>query len=387
MKKLLFYILILSSLISVFGCVSLKDRKKEVVYIARVSNDSGLLGDDVVIATNFGYIDDKGNYIIEPQFYFAEDFSRNGLALVCNEKNYSIWGYIDITGTYVIAPQFAWARSFSDNGLACVEDPVSDLYGYIDEKGDYVIEPQFDNAKSFSDYGLARVYKNDLWGYIDETGEFVIEPQFGGDDFTSYCEDFSPNGLACVKDPKNHYYGYIDEKGDYVIKPQFDKARSFSDYGLASVCKNDLWGYIDETGEFVIEPQFGYDYPEGSGDFSPNGLACVVDPQNDNYGYIDKTGDYVVEPQFEYAWDFSEYGLALVEKTADSFYYIDRNGNEVNAMQYWPSDIFSGGDFAVNGLAAVRSPDNGYAGYIDETGEFVIDPQFRSADKFVEVYK
>ena len=52
------------------------------------------------------------------------------------------WGYIDKSGEYVIDPQFSDAMEFSE-GLAAVLDPESELWGYIDESGSYVIEPQF----------------------------------------------------------------------------------------------------------------------------------------------------------------------------------------------------------------------------------------------------
>ena len=46
------------------------------------------------------------------------------------------WGYIDTNGEWVVNPQFDWANDFSD-GLALVE--LNGKYGYIDKTGAFVI--------------------------------------------------------------------------------------------------------------------------------------------------------------------------------------------------------------------------------------------------------
>lgn len=103
-----------------------------------------------------------------------------------------ILGFIDTRGNVVIEPQFIEARDFSE-GLAVVRRiyfekdmpsvTVENKYGFIDMKGNYVIEPQFAGAGDFSE-GLAAVATGDKygykWGFIDTTGTVVIEPQFDG---------------------------------------------------------------------------------------------------------------------------------------------------------------------------------------------------------------
>jgi len=140
----------------------------------------------------FGYVDDSGASVIEPQFDGASNFS-DGLALVnVSGKSY----YIDKTGKMVIGPlTFIGAAKFSE-GLAVVWHDLK--YGYIDKSGQVTIDLQFDFAGHFSE-GLARVNiglkspfgQSGKWGYINKQGQIVIEPQFDS------AEDFS-NGLAHV---------------------------------------------------------------------------------------------------------------------------------------------------------------------------------------------
>jgi hypothetical protein len=118
-----------------------------------------------------GYINEKGEVVIEPRFEQARDFAENGLARVQeNEK----WGYINEAGTCVIMTSFDDARDFSANGLAAVK--VNEKYGYIDKNGVYAILPRFDAAWNFDPAsGLAVVKENEKEFCINERGEVVNE--------------------------------------------------------------------------------------------------------------------------------------------------------------------------------------------------------------------
>lgn len=105
-------------------------------------------------------IDSYGKEITKPIFDDVDFFvSPNEYAAVkINEK----WGFINIKGEVVIEPNFEEALSFSC-GLAPVKD--NELWGYIDTTGTFVITPQFNMAKSFSNDGVAAVLKSN-WNLI-----------------------------------------------------------------------------------------------------------------------------------------------------------------------------------------------------------------------------
>lgn len=121
------------------------------------------------------------------------------------------WGYMDAAGKIVIEPRFFWAEEFSE-GLAAFENEDG-KYGYIDETGKVVIEPLFDNWTDFSE-GLAAVSVDFHWGYVDKTGKWVIQPQFAGGRLFF-------DGLASVRvgQGDGEKRGYIDRRGKYVWGP------------------------------------------------------------------------------------------------------------------------------------------------------------------------
>ncbi len=284
-------------------------------------------------SSTYGYVNESGEWVIEPQFDFADDFVE-GLAVVAQEGNY---GYIDPDGNVVIEPQYTFAADFA-NGLALVV--VDGEFGFIDSAGQTIVEPQFEDAFSFSE-GLAAVRPDQNYGYIDESGQFVIEPQF--EDAFSFSE-----GLAAVVD--GGQFGFIDETGQWVIAPQFQFASNFSE-GLAAVAINNMAGFIDQSGQIVIEP--AYDFAL---DFSEGLAAVSMDGQ---VGYINSTGRMVIEPQFNFGESFSE-GLAAV-RIDDQNGYIDATGQMVIEPQFDQANAFE------DGLARVEQAYEW--GYIKPTGE------------------
>ena len=122
----------------------------------------------------YGYRDKSGEFVIQPQFDYAGEFSE-GLAVVGLGKFPNTkWGYINRLGNFVIPAQFEGAHDFSE-GMAAVS--FSGKLGYIDQTGKLVVPAQFDEAQKFKD-GRARVrIIKDGYGYINKQGELVVPLQ------------------------------------------------------------------------------------------------------------------------------------------------------------------------------------------------------------------
>src|SRR5215211_5279968 len=123
-----------------------------------------------IVEGKYGFVDNKGNFIIQPQFDYTNGFYE-GLARVMIRPNE---GFIDHSGKIVIPIQYDDADDFSD-GLAAVK--INDKFGFIDKSGNVIIQPQFDEVKSFGN-GLAPVLINKKWGFINKKGEIVIKPKY-----------------------------------------------------------------------------------------------------------------------------------------------------------------------------------------------------------------
>lgn len=73
------------------------------------------------------------------------------------------WGFIDEKGRMVIEPQYEEARSFS-NGFAAVK--TGGKWGFINEKNEMCIEPSFSEAKDFNTKGNVFVKENGIWSLL-----------------------------------------------------------------------------------------------------------------------------------------------------------------------------------------------------------------------------
>ncbi|TMW72897.1 WG repeat-containing protein [Alteribacter natronophilus] len=200
------------------------------------------------------------------------------------------------------------------------------------------------------------------WGYINETGQFIIIPELEA------AGSFQENGLAVVT---MGLAGIINEKGQFIVPPEYEVISPFSE-GRAVMIRNSRYGLLDETGAEVLEPSYFWisDFKEGRAVYQG-----VDDPIR--YGYLNESGTPVVPAQYYYAYDFSD-GKALVQKDGDSYALIDRDGNVLQDFSYSQMMGLS------EGLIVFRETFDVKAGYVNETGEIVIEPRFSVALPFEE---
>jgi len=336
----------------------------------------------------FGYINDKGEYVIYPKYEKAFSFI-DGFALVTTNTRYSNnWEFINKDGVNIFNKNFADARNFSE-GFAAVRMKNGN-YGFIDKTGAFISEPIYQEVGDFKE-GFARVKFQKKWGYIDKTGKEIIYPQF------TSAYDFS-EGLAAVSKFVNYHYteyGFIDKTGSYAFPA--GKAKNitykikkdfYGGYALISGAVNHALAYgLDYSGLGFINKEGKAKVKGGFKDlFSfSEGLALAQKGVGHKYGFVNEKLQWTISPMFDDAGHFSE-GLARV-KINSNWGFIDKTGNIVinksiasskTALQTnAPFDDVS--DFS-DGLAIVKTRNK--LGYIDKTGNWIIKPEFVGAKPF-----
>ncbi len=335
----------------------------------------------------WGYLDHKFEIVIPCKYDEAYPFAGNGLALAAID---GFFGFIDMKGNWVIDPQYKGAVSFNDfSNLTAVEK--DGLWGFIDKDNQFIIQPRFETASGFESNGLAKVTLNGVETLIDTFGTTLLDTEN-----TSHSNNSSivPNKNETgesgkVKPPEHtenvisskdinleHFIfteglairiqngkaGYIDKTGFFVILPQFDNAAPFGKNGLAPVEKDKHWGFIDKSGNWVIQPIL-----EDKTFFSKNGLA--VGKINNLFGYIDETGKWVILAKYKKAESFAENGLALVEENG-KYNYIHTDGTNAFEQEYGKNSQ----SFFDTGTALIEIDEK--FGLIDSSGKELIKPQF-----------
>ena len=235
----------------------------------------------------------------------VEVCSENGLAYpLTHSRLLCLWGYVDDKGSYIITPRYVAAFPFVNGVARYWTGAWTSIakYGIIDKAGREILPPSFDNIASDFYEGLAPFRIGYKWGFVDPAGRIVVSPRFAAADRFS-------EGLAPVAQKNEHdafIWGYANRTGDYVVEPRFNRVSKFSE-GLAAVTNFEgKAGYIDKAGHMAIEPKF-----DSAGDFT-NGTAQVLLRTNKTYlgphrervprfkeGTIDRNGRYIVKPELQ----------------------------------------------------------------------------------------
>ena len=140
----------------------------------------------------WGYIDEKGNIVIQPQFAQARPFS-DGMAAVANEQFNPTWGFINTKGYMVLKPAYRGRVSDFNSGYCCWRDEDHGVDRFIDKTGNAV--KSYPSATPFEN-GYAFVYKQ---GWDEDNYLTVVDQRFRevGQTLKFYIDknDRTPNGI------------------------------------------------------------------------------------------------------------------------------------------------------------------------------------------------
>jgi hypothetical protein len=216
------------------------------------------------------------------------------------------------------------------------------------------------------------------FAYVDKAGHVIIDAS----DYQAV-GPFS-EGLATVWSV-NAGWGFIDKTGKIAIGAQFQRAHDFSE-GLAGVSIGGLWGFIDKTGRVVIKPQY-----LSVSSFS-EGIAVVVrDSPDEASPFLAKDHTIQNETSSEYIASLTKAPIPFrnadkaQQRGENETSFIDRTGKTIVTlnMDKLRLDIHERPRFS-EGLINVYDSSTGKVGFIDKTGNFVIEPIYDQGAGFSE---
>ena len=233
-------------------------------------------------------------------------------------------------------------------------------WGYIDETGKMVIPDHYELVRDMkNEIGIVR--KNGKWGAVHANGRTLIPCRY---DDIHFLEHTGNSMLKVyIEKPK---YGLIDTLGQLAIRATYDQIGTLSE-GRLAVMHDKMWGYTNLEGQEIISCRFDEVRP-----FS-EGLAAVR--LGSKWGFIDRMGQVVIDFQFEACGSFS-HQLAWVAVASQRSGYIDTEGDV-----HIPAQFDEATDF-FQGVARVRQGDEW--GLIDTRGKYIMEPRYRSIDRFYE---
>lgn len=283
------------------------------------------------------------------------------------------YGYITSQGEWGISPRYDAANPFSANGLAWVQ--YQGRYGVVNTAGEWILPAEIDRIGQFSADGLAQASKDGMVGFVDTAGTWAVPPEYHA------VSDFAENGLARVSlRPKNLLMHELSKGPKGLIDIVY---RDF--YGTSSLVK--LWGFVDKKGNRIIPVEL-----HGASNFGPNGLAAARKKASviDNaWGYIDASGNWVIAPEFFSASIFNESGTAFVDRSAtEPAGLIDQTGTFLIEPDYHIGTMFTllaeepGADGGVKRTAVLPFMHKKKWGAIGLDGRWTVEPKLEALSLF-----
>ena len=384
----------------------------------------------------YGYIDTQGYVALPYQFAYAEDF-RGDYAMVevtPTASNDVEWdGLINSQGQWVFKPEknlqitsteLSWRYDFiggKQDGIYIIHRNHRNLResGYLDVRtgffSGFVYDDVIARSNTFSMMDLSElipVVKDHYLGYAcRDTGQIVIPCKYD----SSRAEGFM-YGYAIVAYEDGDYL-LIDQTGCEIYPPEdaVIEPKSWVENGLLPALskKNGLMGYINMNGQWALPP--AYEYAIGF----VNGYASVCIPGRDGKPWVEiDTEGTIQDAEKEFVSDdiyyietqdtlmfyradhiplfsvsrpgicnclsFNEHGVAWYEIREAGEIPSYRAGLMNDQGQVLTEPIFrlisyTDDDFH-EGLYPVEDAESGLAGYVDETGRWIIPPTFDNKD-------
>jgi hypothetical protein len=342
---------------------------KEFDYVRRFVNGYSA----VKLNGLWGFINQKGEYLIKPKYLKVTDFNSKGVAKVFYtdddpfKKENKIHTIINTKGIEILP--YGEYGDLGDGNLIAFKK--GELWGYMDFNGIEKIAPKKGFGNTFyegmcSVRGISTIKGASKIGFMDSTGKLVIPYLYTEDEWGFH------EGLAGVYNDEG-LGGYIDKSGNIKIPLKYEDINTFTD-GLVEVAINDREILIDKFGKEYI-PLKKYDALYTS---SSKLVRCQIGGyETGKFGFLDRLGDEIIAPLYESGTkDFSENKCFVVRNGKGGF--IDEKGNVIISFKYEtkvPDNLFKilekqAMSFS-DGITAVLKKD--FSGkiiiiYVDENG-------------------
>ena len=169
----------------------------------------------VIINERWGYIDTLGVIIIEPKYFYADDFSEGYAFVFVDSLSNQRAIIINKQGIQVIEKRFSFAGQVKNgiipviniSGTNKANAKMNCMYLRI-PSGEEITEMEFDVTMTFNE-GFGPVKSGDKWGFIDTAGYLIVQPKY--DDIGHFSEGLAPVLL------KEGQWVFINTDGKLVI--------------------------------------------------------------------------------------------------------------------------------------------------------------------------
>jgi hypothetical protein len=312
-------------------------------------------GFDVVRGANglFGFINRKGEEIVQTNYSYARYVDGKGYALIFDGEVFDKQGYpypydfdakigvIDTLGREIIGfNKYEYINYGIKPGTFIIKK--GDFYGVIDYKENAIIPSVYDRIDNTA--GYYRVVQGNKRGLYSTTGKISLPVQYdnvGGlfyKDKTVFCVSQSDKYYLIDEDGKILTTKKYESIGNYVNgvnwSNNFFGSWTMSLYNRAMCKYNGKFGWINIDGEEVIACQYD-DVFRNDFYLSPQaGIIAVVKTVNGKYkcGVIDINGQTILPLIYD---DLEVLKENIKVELNGRIFEVDKDGNKIKDLDTW----------------------------------------------------
>lgn len=158
---------------------------------------------------NYGVVDIKGKYLINPQ-YKSAGIDGNWIAFNNGKDK---WGWLDEEGKEIIAPKYKGLVGFGDSRDYSIVAFSEKSWSIVNRKGETVVKKRYDKIEWLTG-SLYKIKKDGKWGIVDvEKDEEVCKPQF---------EEIEKSGAVLLASTGGKL-GVISPEGHFLSKQEYER--------------------------------------------------------------------------------------------------------------------------------------------------------------------
>lgn len=226
----------------------------------------------------YGYVNAKGEMVVETIYEEAYDFTENYSKVRKDGK----WGVIDTVGNVVVPCQYDKVERYESDEILYKVCDSNGLWGLM-KPGGVIHECIYSEiSKVGGAKDLLRIEKDGKAGIADIRGKIIIPcSKYGGIRKCSYSLD-----IYAVWD--NGGCGLITPTK--VLQPCVYEDIDWFSSTLIKFKKNGLWGFFNNKGEIVVPAKYSAVYDPMTYLDDPNGTAYLP---NGRYIELDERGNFL----------------------------------------------------------------------------------------------
>lgn len=384
---------------------------------------------------NVGVIDNKGNVIIEPQYFSVHIPNPSKPLFICYyDYNEQTKAYrtkvVNQNGTELFTKynkvetidlnEIETSMPYEKNVLKYEE---KGKYGLIDLKGNVVTKAEYDSIDGLSNKeGELLISKEGKYGVINTSGAELIKPEYdfiSGDEYYTNDKKYALSGYILGQKTADGYrYGYMNYKGKILLEVEYNDIIRLGGIGSEDTDK-DVFLVAKKNGQcgLIKNKKVVLDFRYQSIDYSGVNNFFIV-TRSTKTGVYNSLGKKIISVKYDSVQVHDNY---IYTKLKDEEAYYNLNGNRIDkssikedneksenqAEETSPSAKlipiekdgkwgFADGysnvkveckyekvtEFNKNGFAGIKL--NGKWGSINEKGEVIIEPIY-NLDNFYEI--